>query len=221
MLAAEQALVDAPRALVHEQARGFDLDRHVGEHELDRLQVGDRLAEGLALARELQRVRHRAFRQAQAARADDGAAGVEREHRVVEALALGAADEVLARDAAVLEDDVGRRDAADAHLAVLSRDAEAGRVRGDDEAADALRARRAVGAREGDDVVGDGAAGDVHLLAVEDVVIAIADGPRLQVRGVGAMVGLGEAERALHLTRSDALADPLLLPVVAADHHRL
>ena len=95
--------------------------------------------------------------------------------------------EVLARHAAVLEDDVRRRHAAHAHLAVLPGDAEARACPSATmKRADALRAGRAVRAREGDDVVGDGAAGDVHLLAVEDVVVAVADGARLEVAGVGA-----------------------------------
>src|SRR3954452_18517038 len=38
-----------PGRLAGEQARGLDLGRHVGELELDRLMLGDRLAEGLSL----------------------------------------------------------------------------------------------------------------------------------------------------------------------------
>src|SRR5262249_14321764 len=38
-----------PRRLAGDQARRLDLGRHVGELELDRLVLGDRLAEGLAL----------------------------------------------------------------------------------------------------------------------------------------------------------------------------
>ena len=41
------ALVEAPGGLPHQQPRGVDLDRHLGEHERDRLALGDRLAEGL------------------------------------------------------------------------------------------------------------------------------------------------------------------------------
>ena len=85
------------------------------------------VAEGLALAGELERVGRRAFGEADAARADRRAARVQREHGVVEALAFVAAEEVLARHAHVLEAEVGRRDAADAHLAVGAVDVDAGR----------------------------------------------------------------------------------------------
>src|SRR5918997_1253830 len=44
-----------PRGLAGQQAGGLDLGRHVGELELDRLVLGDRLAERLALLRVTQR----------------------------------------------------------------------------------------------------------------------------------------------------------------------
>ena len=78
----------------------------------------------------------------------------------------------------------------------------------------------AAGAREDRQVVGDGAAGDVHLLAVEDVVVAVADGARLEVGGVGAVVGLGQAEGALDLAGGDALAGHFCCCSSAADHDR-
>jgi hypothetical protein len=42
-------VVDLPRRLAVEQAGGLVGHRHLGDHELDRLVLGDRLAEGLAL----------------------------------------------------------------------------------------------------------------------------------------------------------------------------
>ena len=44
-------LVDRPGRLVAEQARRLVGDRHLGEHELHRLVLRDRHAEGLALER--------------------------------------------------------------------------------------------------------------------------------------------------------------------------
>src|SRR5262245_13067977 len=48
-------LVDAPRGVVHEQARGVELREHVGEPERHRLVLADRLAEGDALLRVAER----------------------------------------------------------------------------------------------------------------------------------------------------------------------
>src|SRR5581483_4553075 len=185
-----------------------------------RLQLGDRLAERHPVAGELERVRYRALGEPQAARADDRAARIQRQHRLREAAALFTADQVLARHATVLEHDVGRRHAPHAHLPVLPRDLEAGRFRLNDERRDTFRPG-AVRPRERDDVVGHGAAGDVHLLAVQDVVVAVAHGARVEVAGLGSDVRLGEAERALYGAGGDVLADPLLLALVAADHYRL
>src|ERR687896_1875586 len=50
-----------PRRLEREQARRLDLGRHVGELELDRLVLGDRLAERLALLAVAQRQLERAL----------------------------------------------------------------------------------------------------------------------------------------------------------------
>src|SRR5207249_2581406 len=43
--------VDLPRSFPDEQPGGVDLDRHLGEHERDRLLLSDREAEGLPLLR--------------------------------------------------------------------------------------------------------------------------------------------------------------------------
>src|SRR5271167_1633371 len=48
---AVDAAVDFPRDTVDEALRRHDLDRHVGEHEFDRLEIADRLPELDALAR--------------------------------------------------------------------------------------------------------------------------------------------------------------------------
>ncbi len=65
-LAGVAALVDHPRRLQHQQSRGIDLDRTVGEHLLDHLELADRAAELLALVgvvdRQLQHVRRFADR---------------------------------------------------------------------------------------------------------------------------------------------------------------
>ena len=73
-------------ALQRQQARGLDLGRHVGELELDRLVLGDLLAEGLALLRVAQRQLERALGDAHAAGGDVHAADLERVHHLREAL---------------------------------------------------------------------------------------------------------------------------------------
>jgi hypothetical protein len=65
------------RGAMAEQARGVDLRGHVGEHELDGLEVGDRLAERLALLRVIARRFVRAAGDADGQRADGDAAAVE------------------------------------------------------------------------------------------------------------------------------------------------
>src|SRR4051794_5445641 len=75
-----------PRGLEREQAGGLDLGGHVGELELDRLVLRDRLAERRALLRVAQGEFERALADAHAARGDVHAADLERVHHLREAL---------------------------------------------------------------------------------------------------------------------------------------
>src|SRR6185437_4978630 len=70
----------------HEQPRGVDLGGHVGELELDRLVLGDRLAERLALLGVFHGQLERALGEPHAARRDVDPAEVERVHHLHEAL---------------------------------------------------------------------------------------------------------------------------------------
>ena len=70
------------------------------------LEVADRLAERVTLARVLQRLVVRALRVADRAGRDVDAAGLERAEHLLQALALDAADQVLDRDAHVDERDL-------------------------------------------------------------------------------------------------------------------
>ena len=117
------------RRAAHEQPGRVDLRGHVGELELDRLVLGDRLAEGLALLRVLQRQLERALREPDAAGRDVDAAQVEGVHHLHEALVqalLLAAEDVLGGAAVAVEDELRRLDALVAHLLDLRRDVEAG-----------------------------------------------------------------------------------------------
>src|SRR4051794_35218137 len=76
-----------PRGLAGYEAGGLDLGRHIGELELDRLMLGDRLAEGLALLAVAQGELEGALGDADAAGGDIDATDLERVHHLHEALA--------------------------------------------------------------------------------------------------------------------------------------
>src|SRR3954447_12168294 len=98
-----------PGGAERHQARRVDLRRHVGELELDRLVLGDRLAERLALPGVLQRELERALGDADAARGDVHAPDLERVHHLREAPAeagLLAAEDVPGRAAVAVEDEL-------------------------------------------------------------------------------------------------------------------
>src|SRR6185436_5064857 len=90
------------------------------ELELDRLMLRDRLAEGLARLRVLDRIVERCLGDARAARGDVDAPELETADRTVEALAL-AADEIRRRHAEVVEHQLGGVDALVADLLQLAR----------------------------------------------------------------------------------------------------
>src|SRR5579862_136068 len=79
------ALVLEPRGAVDELPAGVDLRRHVRELELDRLEIGDRLAELMPLLRVRERQVVRALRETDAHRCDRDAASVEDLHELPEA----------------------------------------------------------------------------------------------------------------------------------------
>ena len=69
-----------------EKARGIDLRRHVGEHELNRLEFGDGLAERESLLRVVARCLIGATRDPDGECADRDAPAVEDLHRVDESV---------------------------------------------------------------------------------------------------------------------------------------
>jgi hypothetical protein len=78
------------RGEIEQRAGGLQIGRHVGEHELGVLEIGDRLAELLALLGVGDRLVEAALRAAQRAGADVEPAAVEPHHRDAEAFAFGA-----------------------------------------------------------------------------------------------------------------------------------
>ena len=85
-------------------AGGLDLHRHVGEHELHALELGDRLAELLALPRVADGVVKRPLGDAERLRGDRDPGVVEGGDGGLEPGSLRA-DHAVGRDAGVLEDD--------------------------------------------------------------------------------------------------------------------
>ncbi len=112
------------------------------------------------------------------------------------------ADEHLDRDAHVAV--VGGVDVMRAVAGDDGRPAEAGILGVHDEDRDAAMPRvGAAGANREPDVVGVVAAGGEDLLPVHHIVVAVAHGRGAQRREVGSGVGLGIADREVHLPRED------------------
>ena len=195
------------------------LHAHVGDHELQALEVADGMAELLALLHVVQRVVECALRDAHGLRGDRDAGVVQRLHRDAEALA-DLADDAVAGDADVVEVDLAGGGALDAQLLLgrAERDAVVGLL--DDERRDALGALVGVGLREHRVVLRDAGVGDPALDAVEHPVVAVADGLGLLVRGVGPGVGLGQAVREAAVTVGQPAQVVLLDLLATADHDR-
>src|SRR6266550_3583055 len=103
----------APR----EQTSRVDLRGHVGEHPLDRLEVGDLLSKGLALLGVRDRILEARAGDADRLRRDRDAAAIEGRKRDPVSLAH-LAEKIRGRHARVLEDELRRVRSADAELAL-------------------------------------------------------------------------------------------------------
>src|SRR5262249_6014145 len=135
------AAVERLGRVEREQPRGAGARGHLGELELDRLVLADRLAEGLADLGVARGEPQRALGDAHAARRDIDAAELEAARDLGEAAALDLADQMIGRHAIVLEDQLARIDRLVAELLELATDAEAGAL-GRDEETHARVARR-------------------------------------------------------------------------------
>ncbi|KAG0763568.1 hypothetical protein G6F22_018401 [Rhizopus arrhizus] len=129
---------------------------HVGQLELQRLELGQPAIELPALVHIAAGGVQRALRRAHRARADVDAATVQALHGDLEALAL-LAQQIAGRHADVFERDGARGLAVPAHLLFLAAVADARRIGGHRERADAA-CSLATGARHHDQQVGIAAA---------------------------------------------------------------
>ena len=207
--------------MVDERAGGRGLCLHVGDHELEPLELGDRLAELLPLSRVSDRVVERALGDPQRLGGDPGAGAVEHPHRDAEALAL-LAEPVLGGDDHVVEVQLGGVAAADPELAVDGRRGEPGRVlHVDDEGADPLAACAGCSTCENDDGIRDSAVGDPDLRSAQDVVVSTPDGAGHHPSGVAARARLGERVGG-ELAAAGQVGEPsLLLGVGAGEDDRV
>ena len=124
-MASGALLVVLPGGLVEEDAGGLELGLHVGEAELQRLELVQGVAEGAALGGVGEGPVEGGLGAAEGGGGDVEPAAVEALHGVGEALAF-LAEQVFGRDAAVVELDLGGGLGLPAHLALLGAEAEAG-----------------------------------------------------------------------------------------------
>src|SRR6266542_5078489 len=157
----------------HQQARRVDLRRHVGELPLDRLELDDLLAEGLALFRVCERVLKARARDADGLRRDADATAVERGERDLEAL-TDLAEKVRGGHAAVLEYELRGIGPADAELVLQLAHAEAGCALLDDERGNAPMAGVGIRLREHERNVSACAVGDEVLRPIQHPFVAVA-----------------------------------------------
>ena len=101
-------MIDQPGGVAHHQARAVDVHRHVGQHELDPLEVGDRPVELAPLLGIGDGGVERGLGDADGLGADGRPRAVERAERHAESLAL-LAQPVFHRDLAVAQVDGDRR----------------------------------------------------------------------------------------------------------------
>src|SRR5215211_3926192 len=192
---APEAVVEHPRSLPGEQARGLDLRRHVRDEEVDALVHGDRDVEGDTLLRIVDRIVEGRLGDADRARRRAGPCEVERRHRDLEAFAL-LAESVRGRDDDVGEGERGGVRRALAHLVEVLLERDAGRVHRHDERRQAAVALVRIGLGEDDRPRRLARIRDERLRAVEDVLVAAPLRGRLDPGDVRARVGLAEAEGA-------------------------
>ena len=212
--------VDEPGGLEHQQSGLFDLDAGVRDEFLDDALVGERLAEGGAVLGAVDHEGQGPFGHADGAHGVVDPAGAEAGLGDGEPVAL-TGEAVGDGHTDVVEGDLG--------VAVLVLVAEHGQVPDDGHAGgvtgDQHHGLLPVGGGVGVGLAHDdedlaafvGGSGDPPLVAVDDVVVAVAPDAGLEVGGVGARdVGLGHRER-----RPDPCIEqrfePLLLLLVGAE----
>ena len=204
---------------VREHARRLHLHGHVGEHELDPLEVHDPLAELPPLAPVGERQVQRSLRDADGLGRDHRSRMIERPHRDREPLAF-LADHPVRGDPAPVQDHLARRRALDAHLLLRLAERHAGVVAHHQERRDAFGAERRISGRENQIRVRYSGPRDETLGSVQHELTAVALVPRGHRSRVGARPGLGERVRHQDVAATDALRHRSSLLVGAGQHER-
>src|SRR4051794_38128650 len=193
---------------------GIAAQDHFGDHLLDQLETGQGDAELLAFLGVFDRALDAAFADADAAGGDAVAAVFERAHRDLEAVADLAEHRVVA-DLDLVEGDFCGIGGAQPELAVDLLGGEAVAAGRDDEAGEAAMLLLRVGLGEDQGEVGDVAEADPHLLAADRPAVLGLGRAGALVGGVGAGVGLGQAEAAEPLAGAES-RQPLLFLLLGA-----
>ena len=202
---------------VGEPAGRLQLGGDVGQLELHRLELRDRLAELLALLGVVEGEVEHGLGEAERQRGDGDAADLERPQELAEA-EVRVADEVLVGDPHVVEVQLAGVEALPPDAPHLRAHREPGRVLLDDEAWRSF----VPGAGEQGDAEGHVGAGvgDERLAAVDQPAAVAPLGPGADAPGVGAGVGLGEAEGAERPALGQRPQPALALLVVAEQEQR-
>ena len=161
------ARLRAPRRVADQRPCDIVLGPAVGQHRLDELELGDRPAELAPLQRKRQRFADQPVGKTATGRGKVEPAAVEHLHGRPEPLPLDAADQRVAGDAAVLEDDVADRRTLLPHLSLGRTEPDPRIRRLDHERRNAGGTRfPATGSRHDREDVGDRRVGDEALGAV-------------------------------------------------------
>ncbi len=219
LVAAGSPAVERGGGAAHHQPRRLEVGGHVGELELQRLELAQRPAELAALGHVSAWPPRTPAGAAERAGGDVEPSAVQPHHREAEAAALVA-------------DPVGDRHAAHCRRCTIavgwlrhpSLRSGAPKVRPgvpfSTTIAETPAGALAAGAGHDDVDIGGSGAGDERLGAVQHVIVALAPGAGLQRRGVGARAGLGQAVGGdqVHAAqrRQEALAQRLVAEAV--DH---
>jgi hypothetical protein len=208
-----------PRGALDQEPRALDAALHLGELELDRLDLRERLAEGVALLR--------VARRGSSAASITPSACAPTPIRPASSMLIAILNPSPSapsrcsigtrRFSSVSETGVR---AAQSHLVLGLTDHEPGSAALDDERRDAVAAAVLGSAREDQVDAGLGAVRHPVLAAVENVAVALELARRLQRAGVGAGAGLGQRERtqlAADQTRQESMA---LLVGAEAEHRQ-
>src|SRR5438477_367721 len=203
-----------------QQAGSVDLGRHVREHPLDRLKIGDLLSERLALLGIREGVLETRARDPDRLRRDRDAAAVEgRERDLVSLIRL--AEETRGRHSRILEDELRGIRSADAELLLELAYRESRRVFLDDESGDPLSLLRRIGLREDDRHVRQRSVRDEVLGPVQDPAVTVAPGGGTHRRGIAARRRLRQGKTADPLAARELRQVLLLLGVASVMQDRV